>query len=630
MQTPTTPKSDAQDLSAAATTSPDLLPFPSLESNPLTPGRSEPPPVKKVPTSTRSYSFEDLRPEAQESLMRNNLVEKNDPLEVHVNGNGNGNGAPYGNEFSASSRTSSIQSFLGNYEMPQVEPHKAAGNKSTDHYKSRMSPWRYRMRSAMLPLIRWETPYLAQIQKSSRNIWLDVYFAMTANLGTHTFYVVMLPVLFWLGQADMARGLVFVLAYGVYVSGVIKDLLCLPRPLSPPLHRITMSGSAALEYGFPSTHTTNAVSVTLLFLQKLYECRDNLSSVSFECLRGLCLLYGASIICGRIYCGMHGFLDVISGFLLGTLLWWIRFAFGGLMDATTTAEAPYALLAIPLGLLLVRVHPEPVDSCPCFDDGVAFMGVIMGQDVGIWLFGKTQYATSVPLQGAIPYNFQEIGIIKSFLRVIVGIMLVLVWRAVAKPMMHTYLPPFFRVIERVGLIMPRRFFLSASEYKDVPGQIPDSTLIEPHEIPSLIHKLGHARKDSVGPQSTADVIESIAYAEYQRQRQDKKLGVDDEAPYPEAEGVSYRGDKSSKGMDEKCGHSHGHDQDAEDELFASIQPPRVRYDVEVVTKLIVYSGIGALVMFCGVVFQVVGLGVAAENVTHAAAKVVSEASEKIL
>ncbi|KAG5357333.1 Dihydrosphingosine 1-phosphate phosphatase [Yarrowia sp. C11] len=609
--TPTTPKqSVVPENLHQASTSPDLLPFPSLQSNPLTPGRSDDIPAVASTTntypaaSTRSYSFEDLRPEAQESLMRNtNMAEKHDMVDV-------------GHDLSPSSRTSSIQSFLGNYEMPQVEPHKAAGNKSTDHYKSRMSPWRYRMRSAMLPLIRWETPYLAQIQKSSRNIWLDVYFAMTANLGTHTFYVIMLPVLFWFGQADMARGLVFVLAYGVYVSGVIKDLLCLPRPLSPPLHRITMSGSAALEYGFPSTHTTNAVSVTLLFLQKLYECRDSLSSFSFESLRALCLLYGASIICGRIYCGMHGFLDVISGFLLGALLWWIRFAFGDLMDATTTAEAPYALLAIPLALLLVRVHPEPVDSCPCFDDGVAFMGVIMGQDVGIWLFGKTQYSTSVPLRGAIAYNFQDIGVIKSVLRVVVGIMLVLVWRAVAKPMMHTYLPPFFRIIERVGLSMPRRFFLSASEYKDVPGQIPDSTLIEPHEIPSLIHKLGHARKDSVGPQSTADVIESIAYAEYQRQRQDKKLGVDDDTPYPNAEGVSYRGDKTSSKTDEKCGHSHAHDQDAEDELFASIQPPRVRYDVEVVTKLIVYSGIGCLVMFCGVVFQVVGLGVTPEHLTH--------------
>ncbi|KAA8565498.1 hypothetical protein EYC84_009357 [Monilinia fructicola] len=52
-------------------------------------------------------------------------------------------------------------------------------------------------------------------------------------------------------------------------------MFSLPRPLSPPLHRITMSGSAALEYGFPSTHSANAVSVAVYALFTLHspECQ---------------------------------------------------------------------------------------------------------------------------------------------------------------------------------------------------------------------------------------------------------------------------------------------------------------------------------------------------------------------
>ncbi|QSS53832.1 sphingosine-1-phosphate phosphohydrolase [Histoplasma capsulatum var. duboisii H88] len=46
----------------------------------------------------------------------------------------------------------------------------------------------------------------------------------------------------------------------------------------------------------------------------------------------------------------------------------------------------------------------------------------------------------------------------------------------------------------------------------------------------------------------------------------------------------------------------------EKEMFSKITPPRVRYDVEVVTKLVVYFGIGWLaVEFIPIMFQLLGL-----------------------
>ena len=55
----------------------------------------------------------------------------------------------------------------------------------------------------------------------------------------------------------------------------------------------------------------------------------------------------------------------------------------------------------------------------------------------------------------------------------------------------------------------------------------------------------------------------------------------------------------------------------EREVFRRIEPfrPRVRYDVEVVTKLIVYSGIAWwAVEGCPVIFEMVGLGLGAQRV----------------
>lgn len=55
-------------------------------------------------------------------------------------------------------------------------------------------------------MIRWETPYLAWLQDTLRTPALDSYFAITANLGTHTFFMIGLPILFWCGYPAFGKG----------------------------------------------------------------------------------------------------------------------------------------------------------------------------------------------------------------------------------------------------------------------------------------------------------------------------------------------------------------------------------------------------------------------------------------
>jgi hypothetical protein len=54
--------------------------------------------------------------------------------------------------------------------------------------------------------VRWETPYLASLQSMMRTPFLDRYFAITANLGTHTFFMVGLPIMFWFGFREFGKG----------------------------------------------------------------------------------------------------------------------------------------------------------------------------------------------------------------------------------------------------------------------------------------------------------------------------------------------------------------------------------------------------------------------------------------
>jgi hypothetical protein len=57
----------------------------------------------------------------------------------------------------------------------------------------------------VLPLIRWETPHLAAVQRAVRSPVLDRYFAITANLGTHAFFTLLLPLQFWCGAPALGK-----------------------------------------------------------------------------------------------------------------------------------------------------------------------------------------------------------------------------------------------------------------------------------------------------------------------------------------------------------------------------------------------------------------------------------------
>ncbi len=257
--------------------------------------------------------------------------------------------------------------------------------------------------------------------------------------------------------------LIHLLASGVFFSGFVKDLLCLPRPLSPPLRRITMSGSAALEYGFPSTHTTNALSVvmySLLTLQSGSLTADPSLRLALEI--GL-YVYAASIILGRLYCGMHGFVDVLGGGLLGATLALIEFSYGEILEQLLYSSSYRAPLLIAVIICtLVRIHPEPADDCPCFDDSVAFAGVMIGVEFGNWHFARTGWSWNHPVPATAPFDLQELGWLRVGLRIMFGVLTIFVWRGTMKPILLRYLPPLFRVIERLGLSLPRRFFMQAS------------------------------------------------------------------------------------------------------------------------------------------------------------------------
>ncbi|KAF4452494.1 hypothetical protein F53441_4699 [Fusarium austroafricanum] len=520
-----------------------------------------------------------------------------------------------------------------------------AGLRSLDHYKRALPKWRYNLRQQMLPLIRWETPYLAWMQEKLRTPALDSYFAITANLGTHTFFMIGLPICFWCGYAAFGKGLVHILALGVFWTGFIKDFYSLPRPLSPPLHRITMSGSAALEYGFPSTHSANAVSVAVYALLILHSPDNTLSPTTKLALECLSYFYAVSIIFGRLYCGMHGFLDVIVGSIMGAAISLLEFYYGPPLDEYMHSSSWVApLVAALIILVLVRIHPEPADDCPCYDDSVAFAGVVIGLEFGTWTYGKIALDPwETHAHGGGTVDITHLGLAANVARIVFGVLVVFAWRETMKPLLLKILPHLFRIFEQVGVNMPRRFFTPASKYKTVPtGSRIDTLFPSPSDFPRMVESIRNpttrGRSVSIGPQSAADAYETLAYRERKRREsvssnhslKSKSSNLELQTAHEDhsGKGAQASGSQPRRIVEYEQMMGSGEvvttpaaDDDrveifvtgtedglGEREMFSQLIKPRVRYDVEVVTKLVVYTGIAWFaVAIIPIMFEIVGL-----------------------
>lgn len=428
------------------------------------------------------------------------------------------------------------------------------------------------------------------------------------------------------------------LALGVFWTGFIKDFHSLPRPLSPPLHRITMSGSAALEYGFPSTHSANALSVAVYGLLSLHSPDNTLPPTVKVILEFLAYFYATSIVFGRLYCGMHGFSDVFVGSVIGAAIGLVEFYHGPSFDAYMHSSSWIApVIAGLIVIIFVRIHPEPADDCPCFDDSVAFAGVVIGVEFGTWTYGKIAsdpWETHAYGDGTI--DVAPLGLWINIARIVFGVLVIFAWRETMKPALLKFLPHLFRLMENYGWDLPRRYFTPASEYKSVPpGSRLDTLFPKASDFPRMVEGIRHpttrGRSVSIGPQSAADAYETLAYRERRRRESissNQSLrsksssldlqGMDEDQRNALTSGAqkanSHSVEKASGGeatawSGEEMGEVVEKTELDDEEMFSRLVRPRVRYDVEVVTKLVVYAGIAWFATAqIPIMFEYVGLG----------------------
>ena len=126
-----------------------------------------------------------------------------------------------------------------------------------------------------------------------------------------------------------------------------------------------------------------------------------------------------------------------------------------------TFSAPLAVLLVAIALVLV--HPDPVDPTPSFDDGVSFVFTCVGVVTGTWVHARSSIDAASPWPATVKYSFDEVGLITTLARIVVGVGIILAWRVVAKKFCYAVLPTVFRAL---GL-PARKFHLPAKMYDSV-------------------------------------------------------------------------------------------------------------------------------------------------------------------
>jgi hypothetical protein len=77
-------------------------------------------------------------------------------------------------------------------------------------------------------------------------------------------------------------------------------------------------------------------------------------------------------------------------------------------------------VTIPVSLSLVHYHPEPVDDCPCFEDAIAILAVILGSFLGHWVDIKFGMCSPAAHRRSIWTDGWLVGLVVAALRIVFG------------------------------------------------------------------------------------------------------------------------------------------------------------------------------------------------------------------
>merc|ERR1712130_63723 len=247
------------------------------------------------------------------------------------------------------------------------------------------------------------------------NAFLHNFFLLGSVFGTEVFCITYLPIIFWVFEHFTGRRLIQIWVVTMYLGQVLKEILQMSRPTSPTA--FPMEHQHRAEFGFPSTHTIAAASLSFGTLWCVSERYD--INIAIGVLVAFSFTLWVSL--SRVYKGMHSFLDIVGGLLISGLYITLGWRYLSQVEDTIINQSFSPILCFIANFVLGWFYPN--NDCPSRKDTVIILGVGAGINIASWLNAKMGYDYDL-------YAAPEAHI--AFFRILHGIILVGIVRELAK------------------------------------------------------------------------------------------------------------------------------------------------------------------------------------------------------
>ena len=213
-----------------------------------------------------------------------------------------------------------------------------------------------------------------------------------------------------------------------YVTGFLKNTLCLPRPPSPPVTPL----QRCQDWGLPSHHAVLNTNIPWF----LWFYLDHHFSLSLPTKISVFVgigLWSVSVMFSRMYLGVHSPADILTGGVVGCILLagWLR-AYERVDDYLSSSPSLLSLLGIVcIVVLLLSLHPDPYPVTIVFAETVCMTGVAVGFVVGQVLLTPPTGGRGL-LEEAGQYSSLLTAVGCGLLRFLVGLVALVMLKALAE------------------------------------------------------------------------------------------------------------------------------------------------------------------------------------------------------